>query len=92
MDRLELLAKMREVGIKVPAMIVTAYSDVPPAVESDEAGSNRFLQKPLRPEIFADIAEILKSRAARRSPGRVSTAHRGGKTVLMMHPTLFHFT
>src|SRR5580704_16736378 len=28
MDGLELLAKMRESGIKVPAMIVTAYGDV----------------------------------------------------------------
>ena len=29
MDGLELLAKMRESGIKVPAVIVTAYGDVP---------------------------------------------------------------
>lgn len=29
MDGLELLAKMRESGMRVPAMIVTAYSDVP---------------------------------------------------------------
>src|SRR5580704_10596939 len=28
MDGLELLAKMRESGIRVPAMIVTAYGDV----------------------------------------------------------------
>jgi DNA-binding NtrC family response regulator len=33
MDGLELLAKMREVGISVPAMIVTAYTDVPHAVK-----------------------------------------------------------
>jgi DNA-binding NtrC family response regulator len=34
MDGLELLAKMREIGITVPAMIVTAYSDVPHAVQA----------------------------------------------------------
>jgi DNA-binding NtrC family response regulator len=34
MDGLALLAKMREVGITVPAMIVTAYSDVPHAVRA----------------------------------------------------------
>jgi two-component system, response regulator, stage 0 sporulation protein F len=32
MDGLELLAKMRESGIRVPAMIFTAYTDLPHAV------------------------------------------------------------
>jgi YesN/AraC family two-component response regulator len=61
MDGLQLLAKMRELGITVPAMIVTAYSDVPHAVQAMKLGAIDFLQKPLRPEDLRRIvAEILK--------------------------------
>src|SRR5580698_3864376 len=61
MDGLELLAKMRENDIRVPAMIVTAYSDVPNAVKAMKLGAIDFLQKPLRPEDLRSIvAEILK--------------------------------
>jgi FixJ family two-component response regulator len=64
MDGLELLAKMREVGITVPATIVTAYSDVPNAVKAMKLGAIDFLQKPLRPEDLRRIvAEILKRHA-----------------------------
>ena len=61
MDGLELLARMRESEIKVPAMIVTAYSDVPNAVKAMKLGAIDFLQKPLRPEDLRSIVtEILK--------------------------------
>ena len=64
MDGLELLAKMRESGIRVPAMIVTAYSDVPNAVKAMKLGAIDFLQKPLRPEDLRSIvSEILKRHA-----------------------------
>ena len=69
MDGLELLAKMRESGIKVPAMIVTAYSDVPHAVKAMKLGAIDFLQKPLRPEDFRNIvAEIIKRHARPDDP------------------------
>src|SRR5580704_15643452 len=64
MDGLQLLAKMRENGIRVPAMIVTAYSDVPHAVKAMKLGAIDFLQKPLRPdELRRIVAEILKRHA-----------------------------
>ena len=67
MDGLELLAKMREVGISVPAMIVTAYSDVPHAVQAMKLGAIDFLQKPLRPEDLRRIvSEILKRHAPQK--------------------------
>jgi DNA-binding NtrC family response regulator len=69
MDGLELLAKMRESGIRVPAMIVTAYSDVPNAVKAMKLGAIDFLQKPLRPEDFRNIvAEIIKRHARPNEP------------------------
>ncbi len=67
MDGLELLAKMRQVGITVPAMIVTAYSDVPHAVKAMKLGAIDFLQKPLRPEDLRRIvAEIVKRHAPQK--------------------------
>ena len=67
MDGLELLAKMREVGITVPAMIVTAFSDVPHAVKAMKLGAIDFLQKPQRPEDLRHIvAEIVKRHAPQR--------------------------
>ena len=61
MGGLELLAKMREAGITVPVMIVTAYSDVPQAVQAMKLGAIDFLQKPLRPDDLRSIvAEIVK--------------------------------
>ena len=55
---------MREIGITVPTMIVTAYSDVPHAVQAMKLGAIDFLQKPLRPEELRRIvAEMLKRHA-----------------------------
>src|SRR5258708_20523903 len=60
MGGLELLAKMRESGIKVPTMIVTAYSDVPHAVTALQLAPIAFLQPPLRPDRFrAIVADII---------------------------------
>jgi DNA-binding response OmpR family regulator len=77
MDGLELLAKMRESGIRVPAMIVTAYSDVPNAVKAMKLGAIDFLQKPLRPEELRSIVnEILKRHTGHEdSPAETFSAH-----------------
>ncbi len=77
MDGLELLAKMREVGITVPATIVTAYSDVPNAVKAMKLGAIDFLQKPLRPEELRGIvAEIINRHAPQKEhPAETFNAH-----------------
>jgi len=77
MDGLELLAKMRERGNRVPAIFVTACGDVPHAVEAMKLGAIDFLQKPLRPgELRNIVAEIVK-RYARPgdSPDETFNAH-----------------
>jgi DNA-binding NtrC family response regulator len=76
MDGLELLAKMREGGIRVPAMIVTAYSDVPNAVKAMKLGAIDFLQKPLRPDEFRlVVAEITERYAREDDPAETFHAH-----------------
>ena len=76
MDGLELLAKMRESGIRVPVMIVTAYADVPNAVKAMKLGAIDFLQKPLLPNDFRNIvAEITKRHAQPEHPAETFSAH-----------------
>jgi FixJ family two-component response regulator len=62
MNGLELLAKMRESGIRVPAVIVTAYGDIPNAVKAMKLGAIDFLQKPLRPNDLREIADEITKR------------------------------
>jgi len=60
MNGLDLLAAMRERGFKTPAVIITAYGDVPHAVRAMRLGAIDFLQKPLTPEALRSlVAEIM---------------------------------
>jgi DNA-binding NtrC family response regulator len=75
MDGLELLAKMRENGIKVPAVMATAYGDVPNAVKAMKLGAIDFLQKPLRPNDLRDIVDEITKRDARPEETETFNAH-----------------
>jgi FixJ family two-component response regulator len=76
MDGLELLAKMRETGIKVPAVVVTAYSDVPNAVKAMKLGAIDFLQKPLCPnDLRKIVAEMTERHAQPEDPAETFGAH-----------------
>lgn len=60
MDGLDLLAKMRERGLSTPAVMITAYGDLPHAVRAVKLGAIDFLQKPLTPDQLRHIvAEIV---------------------------------
>jgi len=65
LDGLELLAKMRENEIKVPAMFVTAYGDVLHAVKAMKLGAIDFIEKPLLPD---DLRKIVAEIIARHAP------------------------
>jgi FixJ family two-component response regulator len=73
MDGLELLAKMRESGIRVPAVVVTAHGDVPHAVKALKLGAIDFLEKPLHPEAFRNIVAEILDRHARQDDSPVET-------------------
>jgi DNA-binding NtrC family response regulator len=60
-DGLTLLAEMRQAQILTPAIIITAFSDVPNAVKAMKLGAIDFLQKPLRPEELRSVVrEVLE--------------------------------
>ncbi len=62
MDGIELLAEMRRRGHATPSIIVTAYGDVPHAVQAMKLGAIDFLQKPLTPETLRQIVTDLLQR------------------------------
>jgi DNA-binding response OmpR family regulator len=49
MDGLDLLAQMNRADVKTPVVIITAFGDVPNAVNAMKMGAIDFLQKPLTP-------------------------------------------
>jgi FixJ family two-component response regulator len=87
-DGLELLTKMSEAGIHTPVMIVTAYGDIPRAVEAMKLGATDFLQKPLLPaELRHAVAEAVKRHPSEdRAAADVFTAHiAAAKRCLNLH-------
>jgi DNA-binding NtrC family response regulator len=71
MDGLELLEVMREKNIKTPAVIITAYGDVPNAVKAMKLGAIDFLAKPVTPEQLRSILnEVIERHAFPTVPDR----------------------
>jgi DNA-binding response OmpR family regulator len=61
-DGLELLCQMHELKIYTPAVIITAYADVPNAVNAMKLGAIDFLKKPILPEQLRGIVKDLLAR------------------------------
>ena len=62
MGGLDLLAAMRAQRVTTPAIIITAFSDVPNAVRAIQLGASDFLQKPLRPEDLRRVVHEVLTR------------------------------
>jgi DNA-binding response OmpR family regulator len=67
MGGLDLLAAMRAQRVMTPAIIITAFSDVPNAVRAIQLGASDFLQKPLRPE---DLRRVVHEVLARNDQSK----------------------
>ena len=60
MTGLELLEQMNHAGITTPVVFITAYADVPNAVNAMKFGAIDFLQKPITPDqLRAIVKDIL---------------------------------
>ena len=65
MTGLELVGRLRELGVALPVVIMTGHADVPLAVEAMKAGVVDFIEKP-----FADDQMLTAVRTALRSAPR----------------------
>ena len=65
MDGLELLHQMQELNINTPVVFITAFADVPNAVNAMKLGAIDFLKKPILPDqLRAIVKDILVRREA----------------------------
>ena len=71
-DGLDLLAQMRKRGLSTPAVMITAYGELPNAVKAIKLGAIDFLQKPLTPDQLRQIvAEIIARHEDRQAPTEI---------------------
>jgi two-component system CheB/CheR fusion protein len=61
MNGIELLQKLRDMGNRLPAVMITGYGDVPIAVKAMRAGASDFIEKPIgRSELLASVEHALE--------------------------------
>ncbi len=71
MSGLELQARLRELNMEIPTVIISGHGDVPMAVEAMKAGAMDFIEKPFRDQVLLDSIQRAveldrRIRAARR--------------------------
>jgi len=52
-----LLERLRELGIEIPTIVITAYADVPMAVRAMKLGAIDFIRKPLDPQAVLEVVQ-----------------------------------
>ena len=53
-DGVELLRRLRELGRRIPAIVITGHGDVPMAVAAMKAGALDYIEKPFEDQILID--------------------------------------
>jgi len=75
-DGLELLCKMHELKIYTPAVIITAYPDVPNSANAMKLGAIDFLKKPILPDQLRGIVKDILTRHAPKTDEEEKGAQR----------------
>ncbi|WP_420266576.1 PAS domain S-box protein [Candidatus Magnetominusculus dajiuhuensis] len=57
MTGLELIAEIRKIGFEQPIILMTAYAELPTAIDAIRKGAYDFLLKPFKPEDFISAVE-----------------------------------
>lgn len=94
MSGLELYREMRRRGIHLPVVFLTAYGDVPMAVEAMRNGASDFIEKPYRPQGLLDtVQRAIENDVARRSADerRAAARTRIDRLTPREHEVLRHF-
>lgn len=68
MGGMEVLRRLREAGIEVPVVIVSAHDALPNVVQAMRLGAIDFLAKPTTPEALRKVVADVLSRSANHAP------------------------
>ncbi len=52
-----LLERLREAGVDIPTIVITAYGDIPMAVRAMKLGAIDFISKPLNPQAVLELVQ-----------------------------------
>ncbi|MBK5930695.1 response regulator transcription factor [Halochromatium salexigens] len=70
-----LLERLREAGIEIPTIVITAYGDIPMAVRAMKLGAVDFITKPFNPQTVLELVQktLDAAPASPRAPDPTST-------------------
>ena len=71
MSGIELIERLKRMGVMVPAIVITGHGDIPMAVAAMKAGAVDFIEKPFEDQVLIDAVK----RAATRLDDGVETVH-----------------
>jgi two-component system response regulator FixJ len=64
---IDMLQRLRELGLTLPVIVITGHGDVPLAVEAMKAGAVDFIEKPFDDEVLLSAIRAALTRRARES-------------------------
>jgi two-component system response regulator FixJ len=73
MSGVELLHRIRELALRIPAIVITGHGDVPMAVEAMKAGALDFIEKPFEDEVLIQAVRSAASEFDRAADTDVAT-------------------
>jgi FixJ family two-component response regulator len=74
MSGLDFQARLREVGVELPVILMTGYGDIPMSVRGMKAGAVDFLVKPFRDQEMLDAVAVAIDRDRARRAGNAESA------------------
>jgi two-component system response regulator FixJ len=64
MSGLQLLRRLKEIGVRLPVIMITGHADVSIAVEAMKAGAADFIEKPFSDDVILAAIEVAMARPA----------------------------